>query len=719
MAEKRTIELEIQDNSKSLKAQYREAVQELQKLSATYGETSEQAVKAARAAAELKDQIEFSKDLIKGFNPDAKFQAVEGAVNGVMNGFQAFTGGMALLGVESDKVEEALLKVQSVMALTQGINGVMQAGDAFKVLGASAKTALSGIRTGIAATGIGLFVVALGTVVAYWDDIKAAVSGVSDEQKKLNKESAKNAATAKETYESFELQENSLRLQGKTEKQILKLKIDKLDASIKTTEADIARLEKTSKLEIAAAERNQEFAKSIIRLGLEGSVALMRALVLPLDAVILAANSVAEVLGITSIQVPYINGLLTDLTTAGADFLSGLLFDPEAVKAESDATIKEAKRGLAQMKSDRQGFELQLKQDDQQNTQDRVNTESGAAQEQIDITRQMEEEQNRLMQEGRAKDLDALRIKYKYEQEEADKNFKEGKLKKADYDKLTNQMTESKRLDDKAVNDKYDKIEKDARDLKLKEQIKAQDEQWYALQKIKNSQKEQELLDLQIAYDKEYEAALNNTELQKELTRKFNKDSAAINEKYRKEEAAKEIEAAKAVREQKQAIQNQGIELALEGVQLIKNVFEKSKGVQKAAVIAESAIGIAKMIISNKLANAGALATPQAIATSGAAAAPVIAMNNISTGIGIAANIAATAKALKSLGGGSAPNAPAGSGGGGGVAAPMTANFNTIGSSGINQLAQLQQTPTQAYVVSGEVTSAQALDRNRVQNATL
>jgi hypothetical protein len=65
-----------------------------------------------------------------------------------------------------------------------------------------------------------------------------------------------------------------------------------------------------------------------------------------------------------------------------------------------------------------------------------------------------------------------------------------------------------------------------------------------------------------------------------------------------------------------------------------------------------------------------------------------------------------------------------GSGGGGNdtptpAAAPMTANFNTIGSSGINQLAQLQQTPTQAYVVSGEVTSAQALDRNRVQNATL
>ena len=57
MAEKRTIELEIQDNSKSLKQQYKEAVAELQKLSATYGETSEQAANAAKKAAELAKKI--------------------------------------------------------------------------------------------------------------------------------------------------------------------------------------------------------------------------------------------------------------------------------------------------------------------------------------------------------------------------------------------------------------------------------------------------------------------------------------------------------------------------------------------------------------------------------------------------------------------------------------------------------------------------------------
>ena len=180
----------------------------------------------------------------------------------------------------------------------------------------------------------------------------------------------------------------------------------------------------------------------------------------------------------------------------------------------------------------------------------------------------------------------------------------------------------------------------------------------------------------------------------------------------------KSIEIAKAEAEQKAVIQQQGLDTALQGVQLIKGLFEKSKGVQKAAVIAESAIGIAKMIISNKLANAGALATPQAIASSGAAAAPVIAMNNISTGIGIAANIAATAKALNALGGGSAPS---GSVGGGGATAPnMSApQFNVVGQSGVNQLASLNQQPIQAYVVSGQVTSQQALDRNRLANATL
>ena len=717
MAEKRTIELEIQDNSKSLKAQYREAVQELQKLSATYGETSEQAVKAARAAAELKDQIEFSKDLIKGFNPDAKFQAVEGAVNGVMNGFQAFTGGMALLGVESEKVEEALLKVQSVMALTQGINGVMQAGDAFKVLGSKAADALKGIKSGIAATGIGLLVVALGTVVAYWDDIKEAVSGVSDEQKKLNKDVDKQATASKEIYENALLEENSLRLQGKSEKEILNIRLNKLNTSIADEEVRIEGLEKTSKLEIAAAQRNYEFMKMYIRFTLEGMLYVVRAIALPIDTVIAGANAVSKALGIGEVVATNLNEYISQGMDAAASFGAKLLFDPAQTKSESEATIKEAKRGLAQMKSDRDSLKLQIRQSDEQGAQDRVNTERGAAQEQIDITRQMEEEKNRLMEEGRAKDLDALRIKYKYEKEEADKNLKENKLSKENYDKLIKQQAESLELDTKAINDKYDKIEKDARDLKLQEQIKAEDAAWLELQKAKNSQREQELLDLQLAYDAKIALANGNGEIEKAITDKYNKEYAAINEKYRKEEEEKQKEQDKKDIARKNELRQKTLELTAQSFSALgelagsfntknekdaRKQFQVQKAFNLAAAITNTAMAVTGALTAGG--NPIKLATGMQFVEAGIAAtvgaANIIKISNSKFGGG------------GSGGGGNDTNVPTG-------AAPMTANFNTIGSSGINQLAQLQQTPTQAYVVSGEVTSAQALDRNRVQNATL
>ena len=79
-----------------------------------------------------------------------------------------------------------------------------------------------------------------------------------------------------------------------------------------------------------------------------------------------------------------------------------------------------------------------------------------------------------------------------------------------------------------------------------------------------------------------------------------------------------------------------------------------------------------------------------------------------------AANIATIASTKFESTGGTVDNpSPSGIGGGG---AP---EFNVVGDSSLNQLASLQQEPVQAFVVSGEVTTAQALDRNRVQNATL
>lgn len=180
-------------------------------------------------------------------------------------------------------------------------------------------------------------------------------------------------------------------------------------------------------------------------------------------------------------------------------------------------------------------------------------------------------------------------------------------------------------------------------------------------------------------------------------------------------------EVLKAEAEFRRSIQSQQIDLALQGIKFVASLFEKQKGVQKAALLAESAIGIAKMIISTKAANAAVKLKYAAIPGGAALALVETRLNNISTGIGIAANVAATAKALKSLGGGSTTTAtnPSDAESGGAGGGSITPSFNIVGNSGINQLAQLQQTPVQAYVVSGSVTTAQALDRNRIENATL
>jgi len=89
MAETRVVNLEVKDNTKSLKAQLKEAQMEVQALADKYGATSVQAKEAAKRAADLKDRIGDAKALTDAYNPDAKFKAFGAALTGVAGGFSA------------------------------------------------------------------------------------------------------------------------------------------------------------------------------------------------------------------------------------------------------------------------------------------------------------------------------------------------------------------------------------------------------------------------------------------------------------------------------------------------------------------------------------------------------------------------------------------------------------------------------------------------------
>ena len=141
MAENKIITLDIQSNIDeaaksvgSLKSQLREAQNEVATLSDKFGATSKEAVEAAKRASELKDKIGDAKALTDAFNPDAKFKSVSASLSGVAGGFSAVTGAMGLLGSESKEVEGMILKVQSAMAISSGIQAVGESIDSFKQL---------------------------------------------------------------------------------------------------------------------------------------------------------------------------------------------------------------------------------------------------------------------------------------------------------------------------------------------------------------------------------------------------------------------------------------------------------------------------------------------------------------------------------------------------------------------------------------------------------
>ncbi len=648
------------DNSvKSVDASFEEVYGDLKPLTARMGEAEDRlyelALAGQSASQEYKDllasvgnyrKVQMQTDMVVDAAATTFDTKLGGALQGATSAFAGVQGAMALTGGESQKLEEALIKVNGAMALAEGVRGIREGMVAFRALGVSAKLALAGIRTGIAATGIGLLVLALGAVVAYWDDIKGAVSGVNSEQEKLNELAATNLTAEQGKLDAIGGQENILKLQGKSEKDILKLKIAQTDQVIKATENQIVQNEITAKAQIAASQRNKDILTGIIRF-------IQTPLTLLLEGVDAVGKALGQDFGLAQ--------GFTDLIDKG----TSLIFDPENEKKKAKEVQDEAKKGLEKLKNDKAGLQLSLNNIDAQAAKDATAKQKEANDKAIELAKQKADALERIRQgeidteaERRAEELLQVQKQYTDLIAEAEK-----------YGKDTTALKEAQRTKEKELQAKFD-AEDAEKKLAADEKKKADD--------------------------------------QKKVD-----DAKAL--------ADKQIETDQAVADAKLAIQNQALDTAEQGIGVLKGLFEKNKGLQKAALIAESAIGISKIVINTQAANAAAKLKYALLPGGAGLAAAEITLNKIGAGIGIAANLAATAKGLSSLGGGSAGGGGSVGGDSGGGSSAPAPSFNVVGNSGVNQIAQTlgNQQPVQAYVVANNVTTAQSLDRNIVANASL
>lgn len=738
----------------SLKKQLREAQAEVTSLSDKFGATSKEAINAAKRAAELKDAIGDAKALTEAFNPDAKFKALTASLSGVAGGFGAIQGAMALFGAESDNVQKTLLKVQSAMAISQGLQAVGESIDSFKQLGAVinnstllqkansaatvAATVVQRLFTGavaetsigfkvlkgaIAATGIGLVLVALGAVVAYWDDIKAAIGGVSVEQAKLNVQTDANIAAEKEKMEALELQTNSLRRQGVSEKDILKSKVKQTNESILAAKASIANAENTAKMQLAAARRNKDILKGILDF-----------INIPIRVILNAIDSIGKIagkdFGLASLHESFRNKLVN------------FAFDPDKTEQEGIETVKRAKQYFAQLESQRDGYlnniddldkknsskssklneEQQRKEAEAQSVLHEANKKLKSQQQQeLQTIEDSYAEKKKKLAEAGIKDngdlekayeaeKKAVNDKYKKQELESEEAFQDelNKIKldiklagiKNEYEKAKIQIEENykKQYKDIEKNETRDAEEK----LALKKALQQKETAELDALKLENDKKkaEQDISDL----DKEITRAASDLELQKTL---LDQKDILLQESFKRRLISEDAYKAGVEANTKARIEIDKAETAakIENAQKISALLGGLSDVMGRETAAGKAFAVAQATIDTYLAAQKAYQSMAGIPVVGPT------LGAIAAGVAVAGGI----KNVKSI---MAVKTPAGSGGGGAAApslptvsnsAPMTPPMPQAQTTNISQqsINQMGNQAVRAYVIENDVTSNQ------------
>jgi hypothetical protein len=638
MAETKTINLDIETNLGSLKSQLRQAQAAVAELSEKFGATSKEAAEAAKRAAELKDRIEDAKALTDAFNPDAKFNALSASIGGALNGFQAFEGALGLIGVESEDLQKTLLKVQSAMALSQGVQGLMEAKDSFVQLGAVVKNVFSGMTTAakaFAVTGIGLLITAVGVLIANYDSWFGASEKVLANQKAIEEQSKKQReAIAKESGEFSTLISRLKQTnQGSKEREELIKKVNgQYGTTLKNLKDEAAyqnqlNIELASYLEYQKAKFSLQKNEELITKNLEKQMSAK-------DKINKLEAENTKLIKEGALEKE--KGVKVDARTGAVTETGKLVYKNIELAASYNANKEEIEKLNKQLKAAEERFESYGEAANK--AQSKVDKITEGGKKFVEQTKEVVKEQEFVFT-GAVEAFNAAAIDIDI----IDKHF-------------------------------YDEMK--ARDAADIERIMA---------------------DNQLKIDA-------NADLQQALT------DAAL-ERIRIEEEAE----AEKQRRFKENLKT-SVQLSIQGLNLIASIAEFNAGedkkrqktafnIKKAANIASATMDGYNAVLSTFADTKGGIVLKSIAAT-------------IAGGFA-ALQIAGIAKQQFNGGetGGGNLNVSTPSGGTGGNV--MSPNFNVVGNSGFNQLAQIQQQPIQAYVISGEVTSAQALDRNRIKNATL
>lgn len=695
----------------SIKTQLKEANAELLAMREKFGDTSDEAVAAAKKVGKLKDSIGDAKAMADAFSPDQKFKAFGQALQGVAGGFAAVQGAMGLMGSESKDVEKMLLKVNSAMALSQGIDSVLNSADAFKTLGKKLMSfsviqnivtvaqrlfnlAMAANPIGVLITAITLLIAGVAALTSYFmSNAKAAKANekaVKENAKALEQQQKATAKAADELNRAQNFQLAMAKANGATTASIRALELKLIDEKIATQQA-------SRETAINTFEKNKNALASLKQAGASDEV--IKKQKETTDESLKFANEQTAILNKSNIDRQELTRkhtveIATEQKTANNDANQKSKQDAETAKQNKIKANQERKE------LDK-NFASELKTADDENFLNSIKDDNKRAV--LKLFNDLENEQKAIKSKGYTKEQEAallLQLKKKFDLDLTNLNAEQ----KAKEDAINAAEQQKKQEEAKAILER--EIAFDEATFKIKNELR--------ISKIKDENqraRENELLNYQAQTDANLEA-LNN----KEITQAEYDERAAANKlvyeskitSIEQSEADKKVAIAQAERDAKIATYESLANSLNQLSELVGKNTEAGKAFAITSLIIEQAVAVSKIITNTKVANAKALALfPTTLGQ------PYVAINTISAGFGIAASIGAVVKGIRAIrsangkSGGAGGGAPSLAGGGGGtVAPPLPPQLNTqmINGAQVNQLASAT---ARAYVVESDVSGNQ------------
>ncbi len=573
---------------------------------------------------------------LKGLNNELKVETAELKSLQVQN--KSYVKGLKSVNKEKTtgkikalEFNETLLKNEDITSGLSTITGgyatdIKNLGRLFVSAGKSLKLFVAGLGTmqkALLATGFGAIVVAIGTIVAYWDELNQLFGSASKESLKILENQKQSTIEAEAQLKLTEQSENTLKLQGKTEKEILETKIAQTNELIAQRQLQLDA-EKT-------VNKEQQDSKSYLNQ---------------------IGNMLQNIPGVGGAA----GGLFAYITGSTNEQLKQLVDGNKKAENESESVI-------TNLINKRDGYRLKIKS---------INDET------IKETEDAHQKELDLLQKRLQKEIDMI----------TNANLKIGNIRRNFF--LKN-LGDSQQAD--LIRSEYEKerLIKEIEDGQGNAAAKA-----LAIAEVEKFYKD--------------EQTRINTEWDKK------------NEDDKKDSADKILNDKIAAIDAELKIEQEKIALLSGFGNLMGVIAGENKDMQIAAVIVSQAASIAQIVSNTSAANARALLELGPIA--GAAAAT---RQSIQAGISIASTVAAGVKAIQQIrsaesGGGVSAGAATVSAGGGGVPSAPPA-INIVGQTQTSQLADViggqTREPVRAYVVSNDVTTAQGLERNIVDGATI